>query len=150
MRKASHTLVRCEQEAATGRALGAEATRGAVHNMFLSLLWRLAALRDLEAPDRHEVEALAAARSTFTGQLEAILDTTELVSVKLSNLPVMCDVSPYVVEALHWQARENILGSVLAAWLHAAVCSYQTLSSTSRPSGYYSLCGLLTTRLCFP
>ena len=73
--------MRCEQEAATGRVLGVEATRGAVHNMFLSLLWRLAALRDTEAPDRHELEALAAARSTFTGQLEAILETTDLVSL---------------------------------------------------------------------
>ena len=62
-----------------GRALGAEATRGAVHNAFLSLLWRLAALRD-GAPDRRDVQALAAARSTLTGQLEAIVDTTELVS----------------------------------------------------------------------
>ena len=67
------------QEAATGRSLGVQATRGAVHTMFLSLLWRLSALHGVEQPDGRGVEALAAARSAFTGQLEAILDSTEMV-----------------------------------------------------------------------
>ena len=69
------------QEAATGRTLGAQVTRGAVHAAFLSLLWRLSALHDVEHPDGRDVEALAAARSTFTGQLEAILHSTELVLI---------------------------------------------------------------------
>ena len=64
---------------ATGRTLGVQVTRGAVHAAFFSLLWRLSALHDVEHPEGRDVEALAVARSTFTGQLEAILDSTELV-----------------------------------------------------------------------
>ena len=60
-------------------------TRGAVHAAFLSVLWRLSALHGVDKPDGRDVEALAAARSTFTGQLEAISDSTELVSTPHSQ-----------------------------------------------------------------
>lgn len=54
-------------------------TKPALVNMMFLLLWRRAALASAEELDEGEVEALAAARSAFSGQLDAIFAVTELV-----------------------------------------------------------------------
>jgi len=112
------------QEAATGRTLGAAVTRGAVHAAFLSLLWRLSALHEVERPDGRGVEALAAARSTFTGQLEAILDSTELV---LTLTPIL---TPTLTPAVT-QCSGTCISGIEPRAPSPRLCSYCASTTTA-------------------
>lgn len=62
-------------------------TKPALANMLLLLLWRLQALAASEAPDSGEVESLAATRSAFSGQMDAIFAATELVRAAAARSP---------------------------------------------------------------
>ena len=70
------------QDAASGRELGVEITVAAMATMLQLLLWRFQGLLSSSGggrPDPEETEALAAARSAFSTQLDAIAACTELV-----------------------------------------------------------------------
>ena len=55
-------------------------TKAAMANMFQLLLWRFEELLSGGSmPDAEDTEALAAVRSAFSGQLDAIYASTELV-----------------------------------------------------------------------
>ena len=74
----------CSQDAANGREMGAAIVKPALANMMMLLLWRLQSLATVESPDDGEIESLDAARSAFSGQLDAIFTATELVCTLLA------------------------------------------------------------------
>ena len=75
--------------------------------MTLLLLWRRNALSAAEEPDEGEVESLAAARSSFSSQMDAIFASTELVRAARAGF---IHQPPAISFQPHWLLSPSALG----------------------------------------